>query len=110
MNIYTIGPVTGIEQDNRPEFERVKRALELAGHRAKVPHDFVDEASSWSQAMRTSIREMLRERWFSTPLFCHPVYDAIAMLDGWEDSRGARIEHDLAEALEIPCKPWREWL
>ena len=34
----------------------------------------------------------------------------IAMLDGWEDSKGARIEHDLAEALGIPCKPWREWL
>jgi len=32
------------------------------------------------------------------------------MLDGWEKSRGARIEHDLAEALGIPCKPWREWL
>lgn len=37
-------------------------------------------------------------------------YDGIAMLDGWEDSKGATIEHDLAEALGIPCKPWREWL
>lgn len=34
----------------------------------------------------------------------------IAMLDGWEESKGARIEHDLAEELGIECRPWREWL
>lgn len=39
-----------------------------------------------------------------------PHYDGIAMLDGWEDSRGARIEHDLAMSLGIECRPWREWL
>lgn len=35
---------------------------------------------------------------------------AIAMLDGWEQSRGARIEHNLAKALGIECRPWMEWL
>lgn len=44
-----------------------------------------------------------------------PVVDAwwefaIAMLDGWEQSRGARIEHNLAKALGIECRPWMEWL
>ena len=34
----------------------------------------------------------------------------IAMLDGWEQSKGARIEHALASALGIECRPWRECL
>lgn len=110
MNIYIIGPVTGKPNDNGSEFARVQSALKRAGHNARIPHDFIDVCCGWEQSMRASIREMLRERWYSTPGNVAPKYDAIAMLDGWGDSKGARIEHDLACALGIPCRPWREWL
>lgn len=110
MNLYIIGPVTGIEDDNIQEFGRVQNALRIAGHTSKTPHDFIDPPAEWDYAMRVSIREMLRMRWISTPCVVIPRYDGIAMLDGWENSKGAKIEHDLAEALGIPCKPWREWL
>ena len=110
MNLYVIGPVTGKPSLNIAEFSRVKEALRIAGHKARIPHEFVDIEWSWHDAMRISIREMLRFRRLNTPMFPSHRYDAIAMLDGWEESKGARIEHDLAEALGIECRPWREWL
>lgn len=109
-SLYVIGPVTGIEDGNIAEFERVKEALRIAGHKARIPHEFVGEAWSWQYAMGISIREMLSMTRLSTPIFPHRKYDGVAMLDGWEQSDGAMIEHDTAASLGIPCKPWREWL
>lgn len=111
MNIYVIGPVTGKEDENHMEFERVRDELwaNPANNAVIIPHDHVVPGSSWEQAMQISITEMLR--WWSFTLY--PVIGhgfAVALLDGWEDSRGARIERDLAEALGIECRPWMEWL
>lgn len=111
MNIYVIGPVTGKPNDNREEFERVREELRASpfNNAVMIPHDFVDSDSTWSQAMCLSIREIVR--WWGFQLFGDDSRGfGIAMLDGWEESRGARIEHDLACALGIECRPWREWL
>lgn len=38
-------------------------------------------------------------------------FDGVALLDGWEDSRGASWKHRIAtEVLAIPCLPGAEWL
>lgn len=107
MNLYVSGPVTGIKDDNRPAFLAVERELRAAGHAADIPHRWVIPNSSWHKAMADSIRRMM-SLWENALKIDEEF--GIAMLDGWEASRGARIEHDLAEALGIPCKPWREWL
>lgn len=127
-NLYLIGPITGIENNNRDEFERVRELLErciTAYSDCKpedpntyfacvfIPHDVVDENASWEICMMDSISEMLSTRVDTDPdepTHRTPYFSGVAMLDGWEGSRGARIEHDLASALGIPCKPWREWL
>lgn len=111
MNIYVIGPVTGKPNDNREEFEHVREELleNPDVNLVMIPHDVVGSESSWQQAMCLSIREIMR--WWGFYLFGdYSRGFAITMLDGWEESRGARIEHDLAEALGIECRPWREWL
>lgn len=110
-NLYEIGPVTGIEGCNRPEFERVRRELNKAGYGAAIPHDDIPPNTPWNIAMRISICNMLMY-WVGGEdgLFAENEYCGVALLDGWEDSKGATIEHDLAVALGIPCKPWREWL
>lgn len=110
MNLYVSGPVTGIKDDNRPEFERVKMELKRAGYLVTIPHHLIEDIKdiTWEMAMMRCIHEFTVQMGWCGEIF--PVYEGIAMLDGWEVSRGARIEHDLAVALGIPVKPWREWL
>lgn len=91
MNLYVIGPVTGRENDNREEFERVRVELDAVGHHADIPHGWVKSGADWDVAMKHSIYRMLNLWTFSRE------YDegfGIAILDGWEDSKGACIEHD----------------
>lgn len=105
-HLYVIGPVTGIKDDNRPEFEKVKRELERkCGAFATIPHELIPKRTPWHTAMLISIHTMTQYLFPSRePQF------GIAMLDGWEKSKGARIEHDLAVSIGIHCKPWMEWL
>ena len=34
--------------------------------------------------------------------------DTLVLLDGWEGSRGARLEVDVAQAIGIPCVSFSE--
>lgn len=63
-----------------------------------------DCEGNWDACMYASCKHIVDGRWIYQNGF------AIAMLDGWEQSRGARIEHNLAKALGIECRPWMEWL
>lgn len=104
MNLYVIGQVTGMPKNNLPTFNQVRGELMENGHRATIPHDSIGARWSWEKAMSRSIQTICSK------LDIHGDNFGIAMLDGWENSKGAKIEHDLAEALGIPCKPWREYL
>lgn len=105
MNIYLIGPVTGKENDNIDEFRRIAELLGCKHDNISIPHDnVVDPWDEWRDAMALSIRHIGNELYEDRDNF------AIAMLDGWEDSKGARIKHDLAMSLGIECRPWREFL
>lgn len=55
------------------------------------------DGKRWLDYMRDSLRDIAD---------C----DGIALLDGWEDSRGAQIERELASDLGIPAHPLRKWL
>lgn len=105
--LYVIGPVTYIENENLQAFRKAEERLKAAGHHVDIPHRYVGPFPTWEDAMCASIRRMMT-MWYKAMKGRYGF--GLAMLDGWEQSRGARIEHDLAEALDIPCKPWREWL
>lgn len=85
-SLYVIGPVSGIEDDNRAAFEEARTTLEASGYRATIPHDVIPTGTPWDEAMRLSIAEMAR-------------HDGVAMLPGVETSRGARIELRIASVL-----------
>lgn len=105
MNLYVIGPITGIENENRQEFERVAGILGKKHDYISIPHDnYLSVWDEWREAMALSVRHIGNELYEDGDNF------GIALLDGWEKSKGATIEHDLAVSLGIPCKPWREWL
>lgn len=107
MRIYLIGAVTGKPNDNRGTFEAVRSELLRAGYDCDIPHDFIEKGTPWGEAMCISINHLTRYSWW---LGYHSDYDAVAMLDGWEESKGASLEHDICEAIGMPCKPWKEFL
>lgn len=47
MNIYVIGPVTGIPKDNLPVFNSVRGEIMQAGHRVDIPHDCITSGVAW---------------------------------------------------------------
>ncbi len=86
MRVYIAGPVTGIEDDNKGAFTWAAWKLVEMGHEPIVPHDYVGPDTPWSDAMRICIGQLA---------WC----DAIMLLEGWQKSKGARLEATIAKQL-----------
>lgn len=112
LRLYVIGPATGIPEDNRPAFVEAAMQLEEAGYGVEVPHDYIATGTPHEEAMSTSINVLTE----SYDIFSDGVrrlersFQGVAMLDGWEQSEGARLEKQVAEACGIPCKTVDEWI
>lgn len=89
MRIYIAGPITGIS-DFRDRFARAQRKVEELGQTAVNPAlDGIGRGKPWSWYMRRATMALL-------------TCDAVLLLDGWQDSRGASREHQIAVELEMP--------
>lgn len=97
MRLYIAGPVTGKSHYNLPEFEAAARALEFAGLSVVIPHWFVPDGADWNTSMRRCIETLVK---------C----DGVALLDGWQDSTGAKLERSIAKALDMPVASVGEWI
>lgn len=96
--LYVSGPVTGVPDDNRLAFELAARELRAVGYKVRIPHDDVAPGTPWVAAMRTTLMAILAQA------------DGLAVLDGWESSRGAMVEVRLARAINMPVAAVGEWL
>jgi len=94
--IYVAGPMTGVPEHNIPAFAWAERVLQDAGYLVLNPARHGTDQETWEDYMRRSLRDLL-------------CCDGVALLSGWEDSRGATIEHNLAQELDMPCKPILDW-
>lgn len=110
MRVYVAGPMSGIPEFNFPAFFSASAMLREQGHVVFNPaerdidrHGGTDiskgnASGCQDQAAKEhgfSLREALAD---DTEWICREA-DAIAMLPGWENSKGARAEHALAFAL-----------
>lgn len=87
--VYISGPMSGFPDDNRPLFTRVKRLVaEATGSTVISPAD-IKQGPPWEQQIRQCIRYISDST-------------KILMLPGWENSRGALIEHLIACQILIP--------
>lgn len=89
MTVYLSGPISGIKDGNWAAFEKAERIMiGIVGTGNVVnPHKLHHLAGAqWIDYMKTDIKALLK---------C----DAIYMLPGWEDSKGALIEHGIAHGL-----------
>lgn len=96
--LYVSGPVTGARDGNRPAFECAARELRRVGYRVRIPHDDVAPGTPWVAAMRTTLMAILAQA------------DGLAMLEGWERSRGACLEERMARTLGMPVMTVDDWL
>lgn len=85
MKTYLSGPMSGIEDSNFPAFHKWAALLRAQGHDVVSPAE-IQEAGTWEQCLSADLREMCN---------C----DAIALMPGWEDSKGANLELHVAHRL-----------
>lgn len=94
LRVYISGPMTGYPDDNRPAFDFARDILLIAGYEVVSPADILrGETHPYEVYLREDIRELID---------CDRVYT----LDGWENSRGAKLEVSIAYALNITVLPF----
>lgn len=101
--LYVSGAMTAHQHDlddpwHFKEFNRVAELLRREGYAVINPADKgVIDGWTWAQYLKYDLAQVMR---------C----DGVATLDGWEASKGARLEVVVAEGLEIPVLPYQQWM
>lgn len=116
--IYTAGPVTGFENNNREAFEEARRQMVeatlasfgiddrarggrpytvAASRNILIPHEIVPAGAEWTEAMRICLRALTHA-------------DTLVYLPGSQDSQGAKLEMKVARALGIPVYSLEQYL
>lgn len=98
MKLYIAGPMTGISDFNYPEFEAAADKLRAAGFDPVSPtENGLPKTAHWKQHMRADIPMLLQ---------C----GGVALLDGWENSKGAQLERHIAMQTGIWVMKVSGWL
>ena len=97
MTAYIAGPMTGLPEFNYPAFNAVAAELRNSGVDVVSPTELHDGDTSrpYDYYLRLGLKALLD---------C----DEIVLLPGWENSRGARLELAVAEALSMKVTKWAE--
>ena len=90
MKIYLSGKISGTDLSHtRKRFSDVADKLQSLGHEVVNPLcNGLSETDPWEAHMAKDIIALLQ---------CEGIY----MLQGWEDSQGARIEHAVAKEIGL---------
>lgn len=87
MKLYLAGPMTGYADWNKPAFAAESARLRAMGFEVVNPAELNEGSDGdWLACMRVDIRELVN---------C----DGIALLPGWEKSKGASIEEHIGRML-----------
>lgn len=96
--LYIAGPMSNLPDFNYPAFFDAARRLRAAGYDVENPAENKPEGTaSWLAYMRMSLVQISR-------------VDGLALLPGWLDSKGARIEARLADELGLRLWGVGEWV
>lgn len=87
--IYVAGPMSGLPEHNFPAFNAKADELRNYGWTVLNPADHgVIDGAQWGDYLRHDIADLA-------------TCEAICMLPGWTKSKGARLEHSIAVALDM---------
>jgi hypothetical protein len=90
--LYLAGPMTGLPSLNRADFIDAAVRLRFLGFDVISPVELNPPSRDWAAAMKVAIPALMR---------C----DAVALLPGWENSRGAALEVQIARQCEMELIP-----
>jgi hypothetical protein len=118
MKTYLAGPMRGIKEFNYPAFHAAAAKLRAWGHDVFNPAEMDtvihgrdvsagNETGSLEQAAQEHDFDLRTALLIDTAWICEYA-ECIAMLPGWERSKGAAAEHALAVALELKIIYLRE--
>lgn len=87
MKVYISGPITGTT-DAKERFAQAEERIRQWGNNYEVVNPFkvnanLPESTTWQQYMEMSLCMLS---------MCEVIY----LLEGWKNSKGAKIEHDYA--------------
>ncbi len=87
--IYLAGPMTGLPEFNFPLFDAEAARLRSLGYDVVNPaeHGIID-GYEWADYMKLDIPQLI-------------TCDTVALLPGWHQSKGVRLEHHIACELGI---------
>ncbi len=90
--IYVAGPMTGLPDFNYPAFHDAAARLRKRGWHVENPADnpapHVDAECNWTAYMRMGVSQLMT---------CSAIY----LLPGWQQSKGASLEHFIAQRLGL---------
>lgn len=91
--IYLSGKITNddpvIQQANLDVFNQKAEEMRQAGHEVFNPADWETDGMTWEWYLARDVRWIIENK----PSFY--------FMKGWEESRGARLEHELAVQLNL---------
>jgi hypothetical protein len=91
--IYIAGPMTGLPEFNFPAFHEAAAKLRAQGFEVENPAENPEPpCGSWLAYMRMAVAQVAK-------------VDTVALLPGWESSRGAKVEYTLATGLGLTVLP-----
>lgn len=104
IKLYLCGPVTGIANNNLPQFRFYQEKFTALGYEVIVPHDLDASIDNDLKAYLTEL-EWKEYVWRQYMKVCIPeVVSAhlLVTLPSWSESRGSKIEVNTARGLLIP--------
>ena len=93
VRLYLCGPMTGLPESNYPAFNRAAAELRAMGYDVRNPAE-LEAPLAW--ARRRGVESVSRGDWMREALALMLQCDSLCLLPGWEESRGARLERDVA--------------
>ena len=98
MIVYVSGPMTGYPDFNADAFMVAEVALVANGHHVVSPRkNGLPSGSTWGDHMRTDIIMLMGA-------------EGVAVLPGWECSKGAVLEVHVARELGMTIMPVARWI
>lgn len=95
--LYLSGPMTGYPDCNYPAFNQMAARLREHGFTVHNPAEVGDKGSQYVDLLKKDIRLILES-------------EGVAVMEKWWESKGARLEVNVAAHLDLPIRPVDAWI